>query len=177
MTRVRVSLALAAVAGALVLPAGQAAAAEGPIRVSVDRVHLATKLGKRVVFRSTIANDGARPASGLIAHLNILSLGSGVYVDPEDWSSNRTRYLAPIPAGSSSTVTWPMHAVNGGAFAVYVAVVDRPGGARPPEVGPTIRLDVAERRVLNSGGILPLALGVPAGLLALLLSTRLRRRA
>jgi len=43
-----------------------------------------------------ILNRGAIPARDLVAHLNVLDLTGHTYVDPEDWSSIRTRYLAPI---------------------------------------------------------------------------------
>jgi hypothetical protein len=134
-------------------------------------------LGHKFVFHSTIANTSGTPLRGLIAHLNVLSLHSGVYVDPEDWSSDRTRYLAPIPARGSVTLTWRMQAVNSGSFRVYVAVLPRSGAARPPVTGPTIRVAIAHRRTINSGGILPLALGIPGFLGGLWLAVRARRRA
>jgi hypothetical protein len=158
----------------LVLPA-VAPAAPGPgVSVNVDRTTIPTRLGKKFSFQSTISNGGSSTASGLIAHLNVLSLRPGVYVDPEDWSSNRTRYLAPIPAGGSTTVTWRIQAVNAGSIGVYVAVLPRSGAGRPA-TGPTVRVEIAERKTLNSGGILPLALGVPALLGALTVGLRLRR--
>jgi hypothetical protein len=158
----RCSVALVALASALlVAPAANAAP---PVSVKVDRAVISTKLGKRFVFRSTITNRGSGAAVGLIAHLNVLSLRNGTYVDPEDWSSNRTRYLAPIPAGGSVTTTWRMQAVNDGDFGVYVAALPSTGVARPPQTSPTVHVEVAERKTLNSGGILPLALGIPAGL-------------
>jgi hypothetical protein len=166
----------AALVAALVL-SGAARSADGArLSVTVDRDQISTKLGKKFVFTSTIRNRGSAPASGLIAHLNILSLRNGTYVDPEDWSSNRTRYLAPIPAGGSATTTWRMQAVNDGAFGVYVAVLPSSGAARPPSTGPAIHVAVAERKTLNSGGILPLALGVPTFIGLAALSIRLRRR-
>ena len=39
-----------------------------------------------------------RPLSGLVAHLNVVGLSSGIYVDPEDWSEERTKYLPPLGA-------------------------------------------------------------------------------
>jgi hypothetical protein len=154
-------------AAALLAAFGLAATASAgsgptPISVTVDRKLISTKLGKKFVFRTTIVNRGSRPARGLIAHLNVLSLRNGTYVDPEDWSSNRTRYVGVIPAGGSTTTTWHMQAVNDGDFGVYVAVLPNTGAAQPALTAPTIHLAVAERRTLNSGGILPLALGVPA---------------
>jgi len=128
------------------------------------------------VFRSTIANHGSTTARGLIAHLNVLSLYDGVYVDPEDWSSHRTHYLAPIPAGGATSVTWPMEAVNAGSFAVYVAVLPSSGAPRPPATGPAIRVDVAKRQTLDSTGVVPLALGIPALLVLCIFGMRLQRR-
>ena len=169
---------VAAVASALFL-AGTAVAhavdGGGQIAVQVNRAAISTRLGHKFAFQSTITNHGAASASGLIAHLNVLSLRDGVYVDPEDWSSNRTRYLAPIAAGGSTTIAWKMQAVNAGSFGVYVAVLPQTGTARPPTTGPTIHVVVAERKTLNSEGILPLALGIPALLGLLALGARLRR--
>jgi hypothetical protein len=166
-----------AAGGALLLPPGvEAARGAGQVAVTVERTHISTHLGQKFVLRSTVTNRGSSEASGMIAHLNIVSLRNGVYVDPEDWSSQRTRYLRPIPAGGSSTTTWRMQAVSAGTFGVYVAVLPEHAAARVPATGPTVELAVAERKMLNSGGILPLALGVPGALAVLAAGLRLRRR-
>jgi len=168
----RAVVLLVLVSALLVAPAASAAS---DVSVTVDRHLISTKLGKRFVFRSTITNRGPEAAAGLIAHLNVLSLRSGTYVDPEDWSSNRTRYLATIPPGGSVETTWRMQAVNDGEFGVYVAALPSTGVARPPVTSPTVHVMVAERKTLNSGGILPLALGIPAGLGALAAGLRFGR--
>jgi hypothetical protein len=170
----RRTLVLLAIAAAVV--ATPASGAEsGTLAVTVDRSAIATKLGQKFVVHSTITNRGRSPAAGLIAHLNVLSLRDGVYVDPEDWSSHRTRYLAPIPSGASTTLTWTLNAVNAGTLGVYIAVLPRSGKAVPPVTGPTVRVAIADRRTLNSGGILPLALSIPALLGALVLALKLWR--
>jgi hypothetical protein len=176
--RFRGYTAMAAAGAALF--AGQASvatAATDPLAVSVDRTLVSTKLGKKIVFHARIANHGAHTATGLIAHLNVLSLRNGTYVDPEDWSSHRTQYLRPIPAGSAVTTTWRVEAVNDGSFGVYVAVLPASGVARPPTTSPTVHLLVAQKKTLNSGGIVPLALGIPGLLGGLALGVRFRRRA
>jgi hypothetical protein len=158
--------------------ANPAAAAADPVAVIVHESRIATQLGKNVVFRATFANRGSTDTGNLIAHLNVLSLREGVEVDPEDWSTHRTRYLGAIPAGTSRTITWKVHAINTGRIALYVAVLPQAGVNRRPAIGRTVQLVVAGRDTLNSGGILPLALGVPA-LLALMtggLQVRRRRR-
>jgi len=161
-------------AAVLVVPPGANAAEQ--LTVNVDRATIATKLGHRFSFRTMITNAGPAAASGYVAHLNVLSYDRGVYVDPEDWSGERTRYLLPIPAGDSTTITWRMQAVNAGQFAVYVAVLGPSGSVAPPSTGRAIALAVAERKTLNSGGIVPLALGMPALLGLAWLVLRHRRR-
>lgn len=175
MTRLRLVL-LALLVALLVVPASYGADEPAEVSVTVNRARISTKLGGKFTFRSTVTNRGSTAASGLIAHLNVLSLKDGVYVDPEDWSSDRTRYLDPIPAGGSITTTWRMQAVNDGDFGIYVAVLPESGEARPPTTGPAIHLAVAERKTLNAGGIVPLALGIPALLGLLTIGLRVYRR-
>jgi hypothetical protein len=68
-----------------------------------------------------------------------------------------------------------MNAVNSGTVGVYVAVLPRSGTPVPPTTGPTVRVRIQDRKTLNSGGILPLALGLPALLGLLALGVRVRR--
>jgi hypothetical protein len=166
---------VALVASALAL-AGGAKAGTNDLEIRVDRTAVSTTLGRKFVLHSTIANRGNVPARGLVAHLNVLSLRDGVYVDPEDWSSQRTRYLAPIPGGSSTTLSWKLQAVTSGSMGVYVAVLPDNGAAQPPRTGPLVHVSVAQRKTLDSGGVLPLALGIPAVLAVLFVGSRFRRR-
>jgi hypothetical protein len=174
MTRGFVVAALTVLLLAILAPTAGAQAAQ-PVTVAVDRTLITTQLGHKFHFHSTFRNADAAPRSGLIAHLNVLSLHSDVYVDPEDWSSHRTKFLPPIPARGAITVNWPMEAVNHGTFAVYVTLVPTTPAGRPPAIGPAIEIAVADRKTLNSGGILPLALGIPALLGLALLAIRRRR--
>jgi hypothetical protein len=155
--------------------AGTATAA-GRLTVEVDRTAVSTSLGHKFRFRTTIANHGRASATDLVAHLSVLSLDGDVYVDPEDWSSHRSRYLPAIPAGGTLTLTWKLQAVNSGRIGVYVAVLPRSGAAVPPVTGATVRVAIAKRRTLNSGGILPLAVGIPVLLGGLTLGLRVKRK-
>ena len=69
-----------------------------------------------------------------------------------------------------------MKAVNSGRFGVYVAVLRRRGTRALPLTAPLVAVDVAGRKTLNAGGILVVALGVPAILGILTAGLRLRRR-
>jgi hypothetical protein len=164
----------AAVAAALLAAAPAQAAVPG-ISVDVDRTSIRTDLGQTFTVRSTIRNQGSAPATGLVAHLSVLSLRPGTYVDPEDWSTTRTRYLPAIPAGGTTTLTWRITAVHSGSIGVYVAVLPESGAGRPV-VAPAVRAQVAARQTVDAGGVVPIALGVPAVLVALIAAVGFRRR-
>lgn len=175
MSRARGVFAVAAAVAATAAPATGAQAATLELSTTRDRV--STSLGRGFAFDTTITNRGRKPLTGLVAHLNIVSLTRGVYVDPEDWSPRRTLYLPTLAPDQTANTSWTVDPVNGGRFAVYVVVVP----SRTPSRGglaasPAVDLRVAQRRTLNPDGVVPLVVGVPAVLGALALALRLRRR-
>ena len=155
--------------------AAQSASAAAPVSVRLDRTSVSTRIGEKFHFSSTVRNLGSKPQPDVVAHLNIVSLDPSVYVDPEDWSSHRTRYLGALGAGEARRTEWTVQAVNSGRFVVYVAVVDRNGQGSVTASNP-LATTVAKKRRLNSGGVVPLALGVPGVLAIGLVLVRWRRR-
>lgn len=149
-----------------------ASAAEPAVDVSISRTEVSTRLGESFGFGTEVRNTGARPLSGLVAHLNVVGLSEGIYVDPEDWSEERTKSLAPLGAGGSTNLSWNVKAVTGGRVAIYVVVLPDRG---PLAVSPAMAVRIADTKDLNSGGVLPLALGVPALLGMATLALRRRR--
>lgn len=162
------------VVGLVVAPV--AGAATSGVAIDVDRTSISTALGHEFRLTTTIANRGSSVTPSLVAHLNVLSLRPGIYVDPEDWSSHRTDYLGSIPAGESRRIIWKLKAVNDGSLAAYVTVLPQDGRSEAPTIGTAVHIAVAKRNTLNSGGVLPLAAGLPAALAALALGARLRQR-
>lgn len=166
-------LALAATAAA---PApASASAARDRIAIEVDRTTVDTRLGRKFVVRTTISNRAPSPTGPLVAHLNVLSLRTGVYVDPEDWSSRRTQFFT-LSARESQTLTWNLQAVNAGSFGAYVTVLRPDAAGRRPITSRAVQIAVAERKTINSSGILPLAIGIPALIGLLAAGTRVLRR-
>jgi hypothetical protein len=164
------------VALAVALAAASGAQAAVPaLSVDVDRTALETEIGQTFPLRTTIRNESSSPTPELVAHLNILALQPGTYVDPEDWSTERTRYVPSIPAGGSATLPWRVTAVHSGPIGVFVSVLPANGSGRPV-AGDTLRADITARTTIDSGGVVPLALGVPAVLVVLIFAVGLRRR-
>ena len=163
----------------LVAIASPAAGKTAAVDVKLSRAQVETRLGESFDFSSTITNRGSAPLRGLVAHLNVVGLSEDIYVDPEDWSEERTRDVPALAAGESAEITWSVKAVTGGEAAIYVVVLPGTNPAVAPEglaVSPALDVRITERRALNSGGVLPLALGVPALLGIATLVARRRRR-
>jgi hypothetical protein len=175
MTRARAAGVAATLLLAAVLVGPQGIPAHATPTVELDRDVVTTRLGQKFRFTSTIRTDGAGRTTATIAHLDVLGLDPDVYVDPEDWSGERTQFLGPLPAGSSTPVTWTVQAVNSGRFLLYVTLTE-PDAGGTIVASPALRLDVGAQPKLAGQGALPLAIGVPGALLALVVATARRRR-
>lgn len=154
----------------LALAAAVMAVPPGPA-VTLDQERITATMGQVVTVESEVTNTSDR----MVAHLNVASL-DGVYVDLEDWSADVTKVVEP---GESSTLEWEFQAVNAGSFDVYVTLL--PAGPTSAGKGPLIASDpvhvtVSQRRTLDTGGALPVAVAVPALLGVVVTAAGLRRR-
>ena len=86
------------------------------VDIVIDPVRLDTVLGDRFILETEVHNTAAAPSGPLLAHLNVASLETSVYVDPEDWSSERSQELSLQP-GESQKLSWELQAVNSGRSA------------------------------------------------------------
>ena len=80
----RVSFLVALLAVLAFATCTKAAAGAPQVSVSVSRDRIATDLGHKFTFRSTVVNRGQASSRGLIAHLNIVHYVMCVYGDPEE---------------------------------------------------------------------------------------------
>ncbi len=177
--------AAAALWAAVALPVvagGAPVAAAGPVgggpkvTITTDRASVDTVVGGRAAFSTSVTNTGHRPLRDAIAHLDVVSTDPQVYVDPEDWSTSRTRYLGTVAPGATVRVPWRVQAVNSGDFVLYV-VVTPARGAAAVAVGDGLRLRADPATRLAAGGTLPVVLGVPVLTLLASLLVAARRRA
>jgi hypothetical protein len=148
---------------------GQENAPASDLSVSVSRSEVSALTGDTFTFTSEVTNTGSKVTPPLIANLDFVALDQGTYIDPEDWSPQRTLVVDPIAAGSSATQSWTIKPVLTGDVAAYVVVLPSSptlATAGPLVSSPAIYLHVEEHRALNPGGVLPVVLAVP-GVLAL----------
>jgi hypothetical protein len=132
--------------------------------ITMNHDQLTAQIGQTLTVESVVSSSGP-----VVAHLNVVSL-DGVYVDLEDWTQEVTQR---VPAGSDTQLDWEFQAVNPGHFAVYVVLIPQSGRL---VAGPPIRMTVAPRQSLDTGGALPVAIGVPVLLGAAMVIGRLRAR-
>lgn len=159
-------VAAALVLFGLAVPPGPAAAAPNTVEITTDPAHFSVGLGDRFTITTTLTNTGAASTGNLLAHLNIANTDGTAYVDPEDWSADRSQELALGP-GETRTLSWSVQAVNRGRFVAYVVVLPRDGAPSGPDhgvVSPLARLEVAARSTLTAASALPVVLGMPLGL-------------
>jgi hypothetical protein len=142
------------------------------VSIELDQTDLTVGPGEQFSIESTLQNSGDSQ-SGLIAHLNILGADPDIYVDPEDWSTERTQFLDELPAGETTQLSWTVRAIDSGELLLYVAV-SRPGAESVAVSGP-LHVTVTGRRVVNPENVVPLVMATPLAVLALLGLTLVRR--
>jgi hypothetical protein len=158
------------------------ALAASPLSVKVVSApaQIETVLGGRFMITTEVTNTGAVPSGEILAHLNVASIEGSVYVDPEDWSPNRSQQLFLQP-GESRKLSWELQAVNAGHFAAYVVVVpfgSAVAGNEELMISPLVNVAVATRSTLTAQGALPVVIMIPLllGVAAAAVFFRARRR-
>jgi hypothetical protein len=149
------------------------------LTVSVSETAIAAFSGDRFTITSEITNNDSNDTPDLIATLAFVAVDGETYVDPEDWSPQRTLPIGIIEGRESATQTWTIKPALAGDVAAFVAVLPRDpelAAAGALAASPAINLKIEERRTLNPGGVLPVVLAVPAVLGLGFVGVRLSRR-
>jgi len=131
------------------------------------------QMGDRLSYRTSIRNVGRAQVEGIVAWLGLVQVDKGKEqpVDLEDWSAHKAVTIPSLAPGQAVQTDWPMRLIAAGHYRVVVSAAAAGGGPLTPS--PFVGLAVRAKPVVESGRVLPVALGVPALLLAGLL---LRRR-
>lgn len=138
------------------------------IEIDVDMEAVVVKTGDEIEFTTTVTNIADVPSPALIVAMNIINLGKSDPVDPEDWSPERTQAVDPLDPGESAEQSWTVEAILDGNYMVYMTTIVKPGAPAEttlPVTSPGIHLTVQAFQNANPGGVLPVAIGMPLGLI------------
>lgn len=154
--------------------AGDPAAAASSLQVELapDPANPAVpKMGDQLLYWTTIRNAGTHPIQGVVAWLGLVQVDPGKEqpVDLEDWSAHKAITIPLLRPGQAVASEWPMRLIAAGHYRVVVSAAAGDGGLSPSQF---VDLSVREKPVVESSRVLPVALGVPALLLAGLLQRR-----
>ena len=102
-----------------------------------------------------------------IAYISIVDVKDRVPVDLEDWSVEKGLYIPFLESGHSLPLEWSVRLVKAGSYNVAILFNSNAESHAPPVASSRIIMDVAPKLNLNPGNILPVAFGVPAGLMGI----------
>ncbi len=151
------------------------------LQISIDLDHKVVRAGDPVQFNTVVTNNSTEQSLPLTVAMNIINLNAqGDVVDPEDWSPQRTQYIAHLAPGESATHAWTVNAIFDGDYMVYMVAIPIPDAQEKtsqPIASSGIHLTVTPFTRLNPGGVLPYVIAGPVVVLVgILLVYRLRRR-
>ena len=62
--------------------------------------------GDEIEFNTVVTNNGTQASPAFHVAMNIIKMGSGDPVDPEDWSPERTQEVDSLAPGESVEQAW-----------------------------------------------------------------------
>ena len=135
------------------------------------------RMGDRLAFRSMVVNHGAVTAPGVVVWLTLLRVDTGheQAVDLEDWSTDKAMLVDNLASRGMTRRTWTLRLISSGTYRVLVGAVAR--DASMPTIAASEAFTVAPKQVVESTRVLPVALGIPFALGALLAFRLACRRA
>ena len=137
------------------------------VTVAIEPATVDLVLGESTDITVAVTNTGARSTPPLVVHLDITNPDKNVSVDPEDWTSELSQQIGVVAPGDTVTLDWNLQPISPGTFSAYTVALS--SGVPDLAASNVVRVSVADRRSLNPGGILPVAIGAPAVVGGLLL--------
>lgn len=148
-----------------------AARATADLTVEIAPASESVVLGNSLDLTIAVTNISDHASADLVIHLDITDPTSSSSVDPEDWTSTLTKPLGVVQPGDTATVDWSIQPISPGTFSAYAVAISP--DTTDLAASNVLTVDVADQRSLNPGGILPVAIGMPALVGALLLTRSL----
>jgi hypothetical protein len=125
--------------------------------------HIEGVTGQFVSVKARVENLGINSTGG-VAYISIVDINSSQPIDLEDWSAQKGIYVPSIQTGQSLQLEWSVRLVKAGSYTITV-IFDNEGDLSPPISSPRISLQVLPKINLNPNNVLPVAFGMPIGLI------------
>jgi hypothetical protein len=171
--------ALLWVAGSLFMPmafAGNLTLVANPVAIAISSAKtLNGTAGDYVTISGSITNATNQPISDITTYLSLVDKQNKLPVDLEDWSAEKGLYIGTIEPGQSLPLNWKIHFVKAGAYAL--TVIAEIAGDEMPIASAITQFTVNPKINLNPGQVLPVALGMPLLIFALMSMAQVRRNA
>lgn len=172
MRRLLLGLTAALLALACLAPTAHATTALDDVSVSVEPRDPSIDLGDSIDLAISVTNTGSAPTEPLVVHLDVTDPEQSTSVDPEDWTPTLSKKVGVLAPGGTTVVGWTIQPISGGTFAAYAVALS--AGVDRIAASNVVQVAVADRRSLNPGGILPVAVAAPS-IIGLLLLLQIRR--
>jgi hypothetical protein len=130
--------------------------------------------GDYVTVQGQITNTGKTLLSDVTTYLSLVDNQNKLPVDLEDWSAEKGLYIGSIDPGATLPLNWKIHFVKAGNYSLII--VAEAASSSVPQVSTITHFDVAAKKNLNPGQVLPVALGTPVVILILMFLISYRRR-
>jgi len=130
--------------------------------------------GDYVTVKGQITNAGTTTLNDVTTYLSLVDTGTKLPVDLEDWSAEKGLYIGSIDAKQTLPLSWQIHFVKAGTYSLII--VAEAGSNEVPQVSTITHFNVAPKKNLNPGQVLPVALGTPIVLLCILFVLSYRRK-
>ncbi len=130
--------------------------------------------GDYVAVQGQITNTGTSPLNDITTYLSLVDNQNKLPVDLEDWSAEKGQFIGTIDAGANLPLNWKIHFVKAGNYSLII--VAEAASIQVPQVSTVTHFNVAAKKNLNPGQVLPVALGTPIVILCLMFFISYRRR-
>ena len=130
--------------------------------------------GDYVTVQGQITNTSTSSLSDVTTYLSLVDNQNKLPVDLEDWSAEKGLFIGTIDGGATLPLDWKIHFVKAGNYSLII--VAEAASSQVPQVSTVTHFDVAPKKNLNPGQVLPVALGTPIVILCLMFFISYRRR-
>jgi hypothetical protein len=119
--------------------------------------------GDYVTVKGEIDNALSMQLSNITTYLSLVDTGTKLPVDLEDWSAEKGLFIGTIDPGQTLPLEWKIHFVKSGTYTL--SIIANIEGLERPVTSVLTYFNVKQKKNLDPGHVLPVALGEPLLLL------------